>query len=69
MSRVAKQPSVINKSELRRRMVKYAMAKRYHFQITEGVKIKSSTIEEAEALVEAWFRHKIDHAPSKGVMI
>lgn len=63
-----RRPSLINKAELRRRMTQYAKDKKYHFQL-HGCSIKSSTISEAEAVVEAWMRKKVGDAPSKGVMI
>jgi hypothetical protein len=67
MTATGRQASVINRTELKRRIVQYAKDTKYHFR--DGCRVSEQTLNDAEALVESWMRHKVSSMPSKGKTI
>jgi hypothetical protein len=56
---------LLNRTEVRRRMLEYAKANRAH----QFTRVSKRTIENMEASVEAMIRHNVQSAPSKGMTL
>lgn len=65
-SKIERSPSVINRALVRRKLLQCATDTRPHL----GKKrVSEDTLNQIEAMVEAWIRRTIADAPSKGVTL
>jgi hypothetical protein len=57
--------SLLNRAEVRRRLIQCAQDTRYYWQSIEP-RVSASRLDEAEALLDAWIRRTVQGLPSKG---
>lgn len=63
---LAKQSSLINRTEVRRRLIERAKADRYYFQSIDNLRVSELTLECLEARLDAFIRAHVAGLPSKG---
>lgn len=63
--KITRQASVLNKAEVKRRLLQFAKDTRSH----KFTRVSAATLDELEGWVETWIRRHVEFLPSKGVTI
>lgn len=67
--KLTKQSSIINRAELRRKLIQHAQDTRYWWKVIENPRVSEATLDQGEAVLSAWVRSWVERLPSKGKTI